>query len=202
MKILIVDDHVVVREGLASLLAADGAYEVVGTAANGDEACNVAIRTAPDVVLLDLRLADARGTDVCRAVRSAVPGAAIVMFTSYANDGAVRASMEAGANGYVTKDAGIGALKEVIEKAAAGDPWTTLVPDRRTESTTDVSRQDRELLELASRGLSDGEIARTLHLAESTVRYHMQKLKRRLEASSKTALVAQAIRRGLISLDD
>ena len=204
MKVLIVDDHEVVREGLATLLTADGSYEVVGSAATGEQALRLAVKAQPDVVLLDFRLPDASGSQVCRALRKLSPNIVVVVLTSYGGDGAIRAATTAGAAGFVTKGAGLTALREVLDKAVRRSSDRPVVVHARGsdhESTT-VSTQDRELLELAARGLSDREIARDLHLAESTVRFHLQKLKGKLGATSKTGLVATALRTGIISLDE
>jgi DNA-binding NarL/FixJ family response regulator len=205
VRVLLVDDHEVVRDGLAVLLAADGTYEVVGSAATGESAILQTVRYQPDIVLLDFRLPDLPGHRVCRAIRRMVPGVLVVMLSSYAGGGAVKAAIAAGAAGFVTKDAGLGALRRALDEIVAGSNEQPFVVDAAGASAGAppvVSEQDRQLLELAARGLSDREIARDLHLAESTVRFHLQKLKGKLGAVSKTGLVAMAIRSGIIGLDD
>ena len=119
-RLLIVDDHEVVREGLASALAADERFEIVGTAATGKEALQRARQTLPDIALVDLRLPDMRGEDLTRELRNRFPSTAVIILTTYLGEGTVRSALEAGASAYVTKAAGLPELRAAIERVMRG----------------------------------------------------------------------------------
>jgi DNA-binding NarL/FixJ family response regulator len=210
LRILVVDDHEIVREGLTAVLEADSRYEIVGTASTGRAALEQARRTLPDVVLLDLRLPDTSGEDVCRKLRSRFPSTAVVVLTTYLSEGTVRSALDAGATAYVTKSAGLSELRSALETVASGQERREqgsgpqivqhlheLVTQRIGESVP-TPRQE-QILDLAARGLTNREIGEQLYLSESTVRFHIQKLKEKLGAHTKTELIAKAIRTGLIA---
>lgn len=157
-------------------MSGEGAgWTVVSTAATGEQALLEALRTQPDVVLLDLRLPDMRGDEVCRRLRWSWPDLIIVMLTCFDNDGAFRCAMNAGANAYVTKAAGFSALVKTLDDVfAEPDARRDFRPDVEPRTPDPLTSQDRHLLELAARGLSDRAIGQTVHLAESTIRFHMQ----------------------------
>jgi DNA-binding NarL/FixJ family response regulator len=213
LRLLLVDDHEVVREGLRRVFEREGEYEVVGAAASGKEAVRAAAALRPDVVLLDLRLPDTRGEDICRSLREASPRSAIVVLTTDPREEAVRASLEAGAHAYVTKSAGLKELREVLDTIAAvpGDPGAAandqivdhlralIVQNARGLEAGNLTRRQQRVLELAAQGLTNREIGERLYLSESTVRFHVQNLKSRLGARTKTELVVRALELGLIS---
>ncbi|HVW48554.1 MAG TPA: response regulator transcription factor [Solirubrobacterales bacterium] len=209
-RLLIVDDHEVVRAGLESTLAADPRFEVVGTAGTGRAALERARQTLPDIALVDLRLPDMRGEDLTREICRRMPSTRVIIVTSYLGEGAVRAALDAGASGYVTKAAGLGELIATIEMVMAGDSAVEisaapqivkqlhkLVSDR-AEATIPTPRQE-SVLELAAQGLTNSEIGEKLFISESTVRFHVQKLKEKFSARTKTELIAKAIRAGFIA---
>lgn len=209
-RLLIVDDHEVVREGLASALAADERFEIVGTAASGKEALERARQTLPDIALVDLRLPDMRGEDLTREIRKRFPSTAVIVLSTYLGEGTVRASLDAGASAYVTKAAGLPELRAAIDRVIAEDGATdsaaapqivkqlhALVAARMDESIP-TPRQEA-VLELAAQGLTNGEIGDRLFISESTVRFHVQKLKEKFSAKTKTELIAKAIRTGFIA---
>lgn len=209
-RLLIVDDHEVVREGLASALATDERFEIVGTAASGKEALERARQTLPDIALVDLRLPDMRGEDLTREIRQRFPSTAVIVLSTYLGEGTVRASLDAGASAYVTKAAGLPELRAAIDRVIADDGATdgaaapqivkqlhSLVAARMDDSIP-TPRQEA-VLELAAQGLTNGEIGDKLFISESTVRFHVQKLKEKFSAKTKTELIAKAIRTGFIA---
>lgn len=210
MKILIVDDHEIVREGLRASLETDPRYEIVGAVANGRAAFERARQTLPDVVLLDLRLPDASGEEVCRKLRASFPATAVVILTTYLSEETVRGALKAGASAYVTKAAGLGELRAAIEKVieereapeisegAQIVSYLHNLVSSRMDGALPTPQQER-VLELAAQGLTNREIGERLYISESTVRFHIQNLKTKLEAHTKTELIAKAIRTGIIS---
>ena len=208
MRILIVDDHEVVRAGLTAILSTK--FEVVGAAATGAEALRIASVKRLDVAIVDLRLPDMTGEEVCRQLRAGAPGLEVVILTTYMNDETVRGALQAGATAYVTKAAGLPELLSVLERIARGEPASDpdSVPQivsqlhaliaRRTDAVP-LTPQQESVLDLAAEGLTNEEIGRRLYISESTVRFHLQKLKTKFAARSKTDLIARAIRSGAIS---
>jgi DNA-binding NarL/FixJ family response regulator len=209
-RLLIVDDHEVVREGLASALASDERFEIVGTAASGKEALERARQTLPDIALVDLRLPDMRGEDLTREIRQRFPSTAVIVLSTYLGEGTVRDSLDAGASAYVTKAAGLPELRAAIDRVISEDGQVnsaaapqivkqlhSLVAARMDDSIP-TPRQEA-VLELAAQGLTNGQIGDRLFISESTVRFHVQKLKEKFSAKTKTELIAKAIRTGFIA---
>ena len=209
-RLLIVDDHEVVREGLAAALAADERFEIVGTVASGKAALERARQTLPDIALVDLRLPDMRGEDLTREIRTRFPSTAVIVLSTYLGEGTVRASLEAGASAYVTKAAGLPELRAAIDRVIANDGAvdSAAAPQivkqlhalvaARMDDAIPTPRQEA-VLELAAQGLTNGEIGDRLFISESTVRFHVQKLKEKFSAKTKTELIAKAIRTGFIA---
>lgn len=209
-RLLIVDDHEVVREGVAAALAADEQLEIVGTVASGKAAIERARQTLPDIVLVDLRLPDMRGEDLTQELRARFPSTSVIVLTTYLSEGTVRAALDAGASAYVTKAAGLGELRAAIDRVLS-DPKPvdglaapqivnqlhSLVAARIDEAVPTPRQED--VLELAAEGLTNREIGERLFISESTVRFHVQKLKEKFSARTKTELIAKAIRSGLIA---
>lgn len=210
MRILIVDDHEVVREGLQASLSADPRLEVVGTAGSAREALDVARRTLPDIAVVDLRLPDLSGDDLTRELRSRFPSTAVIILTTYLSEETVRGALDAGAVGYVTKAAGLPELRAAIERVMedGSRPDATSVPHivkqlhelvaGRMNEAMPTPQQER-VLELAAQGMTNQEIGARLFISESTVRFHVQKLKAKFAARTKTELIAKAIRTGYIA---
>jgi DNA-binding NarL/FixJ family response regulator len=210
-RLLIVDDHEVVREGLASALASDPQFDIVGTAATGKEAIEIARRTLPDIALVDLRLPDMRGEDLTRELRRRFPSTAVIILTTYLGEGTVRGALEAGASAYVTKAAGLPELRAALGRVIDGEgiaPDGVAAPQivkqlhslvaARMDDAIPTPRQEA-VLELAAQGMTNGEIGERLYISESTVRFHVQKLKEKFSARTKTELIAKAIRTGFIA---
>jgi DNA-binding NarL/FixJ family response regulator len=207
VRLLIVDDHEVVREGLSATLGADDRFEVVATASSGAEAQLRAGRACPDIALVDYRLPDISGDRLCREIRLRSKRTAVVILSSYLSEDAVRSAMEAGAAAYVSKAAGLAELRGVLAEVAADDGAAhepviirqlhELVARRRED--VHLTPQQERVLELAAEGMTYREVGARLFISESTVRFHMQKLKARFGARTKTDLIAKAIRSGLIA---
>ena len=207
---MIVDDHEVVREGLMATLASVEGVTVVGAVATGSAALELARRAGPDVALVDLRLPDTSGEELCRELLALSPSIAVVILSSYLSEETVRNALRAGASAYVTKSAGVPKLKEVLAEIGAA-------PDRRLPAETApqlvkeldrlvaerqgalrITPQQERVLELTAEGLTNRAIAERLFISESTVRFHVQKLKDRIGARTRPELVAKAIRLGVI----
>jgi DNA-binding NarL/FixJ family response regulator len=209
MRVIVVDDHEVVREGLVAILGAADRIEVVGAAGTGRAAMAVALRTGPDAAIVDLRLPDMLGSELCRHLLRAMPGLHVVILSTYLSEASVRAAREAGAASYVTKAAGLGKLKEALAGLEHRDRHGQMAsPDAISRGFNEIHsnaaavggptpRQSR-VLDLAAAGLTNREIGERLYLSESTVRFHMQNLKRMLGARTRTELIAKAIRSGAI----
>jgi DNA-binding NarL/FixJ family response regulator len=210
MRLCIVDDHEVVREGLRTALGKDPSVEVVAEAGSAEAALGAVARSRPDIVLTDYRLPDLPGDELCRRIRAAHPATAVVVLTTYLSEEVVRAAVDAGAAAFVTKGAGLQELRAALAEVAAGG--TSLrggsgalverlhrqAQAQAPESRSLTPRQER-VLELAAEGLTYREIAARLSISTSTVRFHIQGLKDRLGARTMSELVAIAIRAALIT---
>jgi DNA-binding NarL/FixJ family response regulator len=210
MRIMIVDDHDIVREGVRAALSSDPRIEVVAEAASGKEALRAVRQSLPDVALVDLRLPDMRGEDLTRELVRDFPSTKVIILTTYLSEETVRGALEAGAVAYVTKAAGLPELMAALERVMAGEPIPAAaeglqivrqlhaVVTSRMTGVTPTPQQER-VLELAAQGFTNQEIGTRLFISESTVRFHVQKLKSKFEARTKTELIAKAIRTGFIA---
>lgn len=191
IRVLVADDHAMVREGLASVLSADGDIDVVGAAANGEEAIALATTLAPDVVVMDLSMPVMDGVAATRGIRSVLPGARVLVLTSFTDRERVRRAIEAGAIGYQLKDAEPVELRAAVRAASAGhaplDPRVAgiLLPE---QSAADLlSAREREVLALVAQGLGNKQIAARLDIAERTVKAHLGSIFRQLGVADRTS---------------
>jgi DNA-binding NarL/FixJ family response regulator len=210
MRIMIVDDHEIVREGLRASLSRAPRIEVVGEASTGREALRRVRQTLPDIALVDLRLPDMRGEDLTRELTRDFPGTTVIILSTYLSEETVRGALQAGAAAYVTKAAGLPELMAAIERVRAGVRPSSITSgpqivkqlhalvNERMSGATPTPQQER-VLELAAQGFTNHEIGERLFISESTVRFHVQKLKGKFEARTKTELIAKAIRTGFIA---
>jgi len=207
LRILLVDDHEVVRLGLAVLLEDAPAVSVVGEAGSAREALVACERLDPDVVILDIRLPDQPGVDVCRQIVERWPHIKVIILTSYANDELIAEAISAGAVGYVLKQVGNEELLRAIEAIRDGkallDPQVTqrvLQRMRQTErlldasAFRDLSGRELEVLSLVSQGKTNREIAQALTLSEKTVRNHVSSLLEKLGMNNRIELATYAIK--------
>ncbi len=207
-KIMVVDDHDVVRMGLTALLE-DSEFEVVSESGSVAEAVEKSKLTSPDVILMDVRLADGSGIEACRQILIGQPAVRVLMLTSYADDEAVLQSIEAGASGYVLKEIGREALRDAIRKVVEGeilfDPVQTLKLMNRalTHSTqtsdkvTTLTNKEREVLIEVSKGKSNRKIAQDLFLSEYTVRNYVSSILNKLDLTSRVQLASFVFENGL-----
>lgn len=206
VRIMLVDDHEVLRIGMAALLRRRPDFQVVGEAGTAAEAVELAAALQPDIVIMDVRLPDESGITACRQIRSANPSIKVIMLTSYADDEAMFASLMAGAEGYVLKVIGSDALLRAVETVARGEPL--LSPEnhrkllqflrRRQEEqrkSESLTPQEERILEAIAQGKSNREIAAELCLSEKTVRNHVTHILAKLGFSNRTQAAAFALRR-------
>lgn len=204
VRVVVVEDHPVTRMGVVALLGQDERIEVVGEAGAGQDALGVVAREHPDVVVTDLRLGDGLdGVGVTSAVRGTRPAPAVLVLTTYDTDRDIVRAVEAGAAGYLLKDADPARITDAVIRAAAGE--TVLSPDlaqrvvaRISRPQADLSAREVEILAAVARGLSNREIARALVIAEATVKTHLVHVFTKLDVDSRTAAVARAREDGLI----
>jgi len=215
IRILIADDHEVVRIGLSSLLDRQDGFRVVGQAKSGSEAVRLARSLHPDVVVLDIRMPDGSGTDACRQITAESPDMPVVMLTSYADEEALFESIAAGASGYVLKRIGSQELVDAVRTVAAGqsmlDPAVTATVLQRLRNAAhaeesgafaDLTEQERRVLAHIAEGQSNREIAAAMDLAEKTVRNYVSNVLAKLALASRAQAAAYAIRHRLAELDE
>jgi DNA-binding NarL/FixJ family response regulator len=208
VRILIADDHEVVRQGLRTFLELDPELEVVGEAADGREAVRLAQRLRPDVVLMDLLMPELDGIAATQLIRQQLPDTEVVALTSVLEDAAVVGAVRAGAIGYLLKDTRAQELRQAIKAAAAGQVQLSpkaaarlmreVVAPERPEA---LSERETEVLRLLARGLANKEIARELSIAEKTVKTHVSSILGKLGVQSRTQAALYAGRIGLVPLD-
>ena len=209
VRIFLLDDHEVVRRAIAELLDTVAGFEIVGEAGTAAEALSRVIAVRPDVAVLDARLPDGSGIDVCRDIRSALPDTYCLILTSYDDHDAVLASVLAGASGYVLKEVATSGLIDAIKQAAMGrsliDPGVIAqVMDRlRDGSPNDrllagLTQREREVLDLITDGLSNRQIGDRMFLAEKTVKNYVSSLlgKLNMERRTQAAVFGSEARRG------
>ena len=207
LRVLLVDDHEVVRGGIAALLRATEDIVVAGEAGSVREAIEQAERTRPDVVVMDVRLADGSGIEATREIRAARPATQVLMLTSFADDEALFASIMAGASGYVLKQVRAGELVRAIRAVGAGqsllDPAVTRsVLDRlrkgkhfvADEKLARLSPQEERILALVAKGETNREIGAELHLAEKTVKNYVSAILSKLEVARRAEAAAYLAR--------
>jgi DNA-binding NarL/FixJ family response regulator len=205
VRILVVDDHPIVRSGITSVLATQPDFDVVGEAENGDEAVAAASRLAPDLVLMDLRMPVRGGVDASGAILATRPATRIVVLTTYASDGEVLRAIEAGAVGYLLKDVPHEELFRALRAVARGERYLApVVTERlmaRWQQPARLTLTDRELdvLRCVARGDGNKQIALALGIAEPTVKAHLVHIFEKLGVENRTAAARVARERGLIA---
>jgi DNA-binding NarL/FixJ family response regulator len=211
IRILIVDDHPVVREGLAAMLDRQEGMTVVGEASDGSAAVQKAMETTPDVILMDLRMPVMDGVEAMRRISARVPSARVIVLTTYDNDDYILRGIEAGAKAYLLKDSpreelfhAIRAVhhgESLIQPSVAGqvlDPFAT--PSGPPRGTELLSDREMGILRLMATGAANKAIAAHLCISESTVKTHIQSIFQKLDVNDRTEAVTHALQKGIISL--
>ncbi|MBM4446762.1 MAG: response regulator transcription factor [Chloroflexi bacterium] len=211
IKILIADDHPVVREGLFAMLSREADFEVVGDAKDGVEAVNKAKELKPDVVLMDLRMPEMDGVEAMRQIKSVVPDVRFIILTTYSDDEYIFSGIEAGARAYLLKDAPREDLFKAIRAVYQGESLIQPVVasklldrfselSRRTPSGDELSERELEILRLMAKGAANKEISAQLSIAQSTVKTHIANIFQKLGVNDRTEAVTQALKKGIIRL--
>jgi DNA-binding NarL/FixJ family response regulator len=206
IRILIVDDHPVVRDGLRGMLASEADFEVVGEAASGAEAVLLTERERPDVVLMDLQMPGVDGATATAEIAERFPGTRVLVLTTYDTDADILRAVEAGATGYLLKDAPRERLFPAIRSAARGETVlaptvaTRLVNRMRVPAEEALTSREIEVLELVARGSSNADVAASLFISEATVKTHLLHIFGKLGVDDRTAAVVSALERGIIAL--
>ncbi len=207
IRILISDDHPVVRAGLSGMISAEAGFEVIGEAGNGKEAIALTGELKPDVVLMDLRMPEMDGVTAIGHIKGDYPDVQILVLTTYESDADILRAIETGATGYLLKDTPreelFGAIRMVAEGKSPLDPGvaTRLMQRMRGSDEEGLSTREIEVLELVARGTSNKEIAKQLWVSETTVKSHMLHIFDKLGVTDRTAAVTAALKRGIIRLE-
>jgi DNA-binding NarL/FixJ family response regulator len=207
IRILIVDDHPVVREGLAGMLAGQPDFVVVGMADDGETAVAEHEALAPDVTLMDLRMPGLDGVGAITAIRGRQPEARLLVLTTYDSDAEILRAIEAGATGYLLKDAPREELFRAIRAAARGESVLApavaarLMTRMRAPAEESLSAREIEVLQLVATGASNRAVGKALHISTATVKTHLVHIYGKLGVSDRTAAVTTALEKGIITLD-
>lgn len=205
IRILIVDDHPVVRAGLVSMLGTQSELQVIGSASSGDEALNIIQRDSPDVVLLDLRMPGMNGVETLLAIKRLGLAVRVIILTSYETDEDIYRAVQAGAQGYLLKDTSLREMVEAIKVIDGGKRYIPrLIAARLAERMmrTNITARELEILKMLAKGLTNKQIGHVLGISDNTVRNHVNSIIEKLEVSDRTEAATTAIQRGIITVDD
>lgn len=213
IRVLITDDHPVVRRGLVALLSTKEDIEVIGEASNGKEAIERVRELAPDVILMDLMMPELDGVQATTQIINEYPDAKILVMTSFATDDKVFPAIKAGALGYLLKDSGPDELIDAIHQVYLGEPslhpkiarkvlQEISNPKTNTPSEDPLTERELEVLLSIAKGMSNQEIGLSLSISETTVRTHVSRILSKLHLASRTQAALYALKEGLVDLDD
>ena len=205
IKVLIVDDHPVVRAGLTSMLGTQPNLEVIGSASTGEEALDMVRRGDPDVLLLDLRMPGMNGVDTLGALAKTGSSSRVIILTSFETDEDIYRAFQAGAQGYLLKNTSLREMVEAITMVQAGRRYVPgHIASRLAERMmrTNLTVRELEILKMLAKGPTNKEIAQALGISDNTVRNHVNSIIEKLEVSDRTEAATTAIQRGLITVDD
>ena len=219
IRIIIADDHAILREGTVELLKREPGLEVVGEAADGQQAVELAATLQPDVVVMDVRMPVVSGIDATRQIRAMLPDTQVLVLSAYNDDQFVVSALQAGASGYLLKSASVGELVKAIRQVYAGESPLDPVIARKVVASmaigsrpgsepsgdklalADLTARELEILHLLAKGLSNRAIAETLVISERTVQTHLTSLFAKMQTTSRLEAVITAVRRGWVTLD-
>lgn len=214
IRVLLVDDHTLVRDGLRRGLSGEDDLEVIGEASNGEEAVSAVARVQPDVVLMDVSMPVCDGVEATKRLRRTNPELPVVMLTMHGDSPTLTSAIRAGASGYLLKDARIEEVAEAIRTAARGD--TALTPELATSMLEEfrrlsrgdqrmpgpiLTKREEEVLQHIADGLSTQEVAERLYISIKTVKNHLASIYGKLDANDRTQAVVQAVKLGIIRLE-
>jgi len=213
LKLLLVDDHVLFREGIGALLETEDDMQVVGGASRGEEALRLAVDLQPDVVLLDIAMPDMDGVEICQRLKRSLPNTAVLMLSAFENEEAVTAALTAGASGYVVKTIDHQRLVEGIRAIARGEMLlsptvaakvvqqlarTRQEEEREADALQTLTPREREVFHLVAQGCTNAEIAERLVLSEKTVKTHVRNISNKLNLGGKDEMRVLAAQLGLV----
>ena len=208
IRLVIVDDHPVVRDGLRGMLESQPDFEVVGEASDGEAAVRITNSLKPEIVLMDLRMPEMDGVTALREIKASNPQVQVLVLTTYDSDADILPAIEAGASGYLLKDSSREELYTAIRATARGETVLApavaarLVGRMRAPAEEQLSSRELEVLQLVAEGDSNSEIASRLHISQATVKSHLIHIFGKLGVSDRTAAVTVALRRGILRLNE
>lgn len=206
IRVVVADDHPIVRQGMVALLEDEPDIEVVADVADGRAALSAVLAEQPDVVLMDLRMPEMDGVEATRAVRARRPDVAVLVVTTYDTDEAIVRAVEAGAAGYMLKDSPIEDLVDAVRRAAAGEtvlapPITKRLVERMHKVSPDaLTSREIDVLREVANGNTNADIAERLHISEATVKTHLIHIYGKLAVTDRAAAVARAYEKGFLSI--
>lgn len=208
VRVLIADDHPIVRSGITGMLTPDPAFEVVAEASTGAEAVTLALRHRPDVVLMDLRMPELDGAAATAEIKAKQPDTQILVLTTYDTDSDILRALDAGAIGYLLKDLPHEEIARATRAAARGEPVLApavaqrIMARARGPANNTLTAREIDVLHLAARGRTNSEIAEELFVSATTVKAHLAHIYRKLDVGDRTAAVTTALERQIIRLDE
>ena len=215
VRILIADDHQVVRDGLRSLLDANRQWQVIGTASNGREATKMAQQLNPEVVLIDIAMPDMNGVDATRKICADNPQTKVIALSMHSDRSYVSSMLRAGASAYIRKESAFEEISEAIDSVIGGkvylgdgiasvvvEDYKTLIEDHPGKGDVPLSNREREVLQLLAEGHKTAAIAEMLHISVKTIETHRRQIMAKLNLDSIAALTKYAIRHGLTSIEE
>ncbi len=213
IRLMIVDDHQMLREGLRRSMSEIG-FDVIGEASDGDEAVTRATAQRPDVILMDVTMPRMDGVEACRQVKDVLPDTHIVMLTMHADQSVLADAIRAGASGYLVKDCSTDEIADAVKIAAAGqtalspqlaatmlDEVRRMEEQERAQENRLITKREEEVLQMIADGSSTTEVAEGLYISQKTVKNHLASIYQKLEARDRTQAVLQAVRMGIVQLN-